>query len=279
MKRTTTPLPPPEHFSLEQPARRDPAKESRKAIVTLLLIALALATAACFTGTLAARDDARLNAYRAARPCPAAQSEPTHADCLAEVTATLSKQYVEAGKDPYPQVVLAGIAASPVDVTLPETDGLFDNVAPGGSVQATLWEGRVLRVAGGGESQTTLAVPVPFDVSPPLVGALFTGAYALLATYFLAMTLLARTIASRFGRRPRLVDYPQHFAWVLLVVSFPVFGIVAVAGNAGPDAMAIAFTVSALATAIGIAVVRPGQPRRPRRHPTVPLPSATTPYE
>ncbi|QMU72441.1 hypothetical protein [Streptacidiphilus sp. P02-A3a] len=185
MKRTTTPLPPPEHFTLEQPARPDPAKESRKAVVTLLLIAVALAAAAWFTGTLAAHDDARLNAYRAARACPAGQREPTGADCLATVTATLTRQYVQAGKDPYPHVVLAGIAAAPVDVALPENDGLFDSVAPGDSVRATLWEGRVLRVSGGGGSQSTLAVPVPFDVSPPLVGALFTGTYALLAVYFL----------------------------------------------------------------------------------------------
>ncbi len=279
MKRTTTPLPLPEHFTLEQPGRRDPAKESRRAVVALLLVALALTTGACFTGTFAARDDARLNAYRAARPCPAAQGESPAADCLAEVTATLRSRYYSQSKPSYPHVVLAGIAASPVDVMLPDTDDPLADVAPGGSVRATVWEGTVLRVSGGGESESTLAVPVPTNVSVPLIGALFTGIYALLAGYFLLLTLLAGLIAERFGRRPRLVDYPLHFAWLLPVVGFPVFGVIAVAGDRGPDAMATAFTVSAVAAAIGIAVVRPGRPRRPRRHPTVNLPSATTPYE
>ena len=136
-----------------------------------------------------------------------------------------------------------------------------------------------MRVSGGGQSASTLDVPVPTNVSVPLVGALFTGTYALLAMYFAGLTLLARSIAARFGRRPRLVDYPRHFAWVLLVVSAAAFGVAAVGGARGPGEMAAVFAVSALASAIGIAVVRPGQPPRPHRHPSVNLPSATTPYQ
>jgi hypothetical protein len=278
MKKNTPP-PLPTYFSLDQPARRDQAKESRTAIVTLLLIACALAIGAGLTGTVAARADTRLNAFRAARPCPAAQVAPKGADCLAEVTATLRNQYFGKEKPYYPHVVLAGIAASPVDVTLPDTDGLFGNVIPGGSLRVTLWEGKVMRVSGGGQSASTLDVPVPTNVSVPLVGALFTGTYALLAMYFAGLTLLARTIAARFGSRPRLVDYPRHFAWVLLVVSAAAFGVAAVGGARGPGEMAAVFAVSALASAIGIAVVRPGQPPRPHRHPSVNLPSATTPYQ
>ncbi|GAA1952539.1 hypothetical protein [Kitasatospora viridis] len=117
-----------------------PQPPDHRARGAVLAVAAGFLAATALAGALGyLHFSAQIRAYRAARPCPAA-------DCYREVTATLAEKYEESGRSTSWHVSLD--TAPPADRDVAVSRGLFESVQPGDTVRARIWRGTVTAVNG-----------------------------------------------------------------------------------------------------------------------------------